>query len=133
MTECGLRTLDKGLADVGDTESSLVWRCNMVVNDGGQVESDVVLGHADLLGHLCRYKLAIVEVCAFVDVHTNNLNLDIDLNETFTERVNLDETGINSAIESTELGNQTDVTLRDRFVGVGTANAAGESSHGSNT
>ena len=66
------------------------------------------------------------------DVHTNDLNFDINLNETFTERVDLDETGINSAIESTELGDQTDVTLRDRFVGVRTANAAGESSHGSN-
>ena len=70
---------------------------------------------------------------AFVDIHTNDLNLDIDLNKTFTERVDLDEAGINSAIESTEFGDETDVTLRDRFVGVRTANAAGESSHGSNT
>jgi hypothetical protein len=69
----------------------------------------------------------------FADVHTNDLNLDVDLNETFAEGVDLDETGINSAIESTEFGDQTDVTLRDRFVGVGTANAAGECSHGSNT
>jgi hypothetical protein len=72
-------------------------------------------------------------VRAFVDIHTNDLNLDIDLNKTFTERVDLDETGINSAIESTEFGDETDVTLRDRFVGVRTANAAGESAHGSNT
>jgi hypothetical protein len=69
---------------------------------------------------------------AFADIHTNDLNLDIDLNESFTEWVDLDETGVNSAIESTELGDQADVTLRDRFIGVRTANAAGESSHSSN-
>jgi hypothetical protein len=50
----------------------------------------------------------------------------------FTERVDLDETGINSAIESTEFRDETDVTLRDRFVGVRTDNAAGNSTHGSN-
>lgn len=68
----------------------------------------------------------------FADIRTNNLNLDINLNKTFTERVDLDETGIDSTIESTELGDQTDVTLRDGFVGVRTANAAGESSKSSN-
>ena len=70
---------------------------------------------------------------AFADVHTNDLNLNINLNETFAERVDLDKTGINSAIETTEFGDETDVTLRDRFVRVRTANATGESSHGSNT
>jgi len=79
------------------------------------MEGDVVLGHADLLRNL------------------NNLNLDIDLNKMFTERVDLDKTRVNSAIESTEFGDQTNVTLRDRFVGVRTADAAGEGAHISNT
>ena len=77
-------------------------------------------------------ELAIVRALIVADIHTNNLNLDIDLNKTFAERVDLDETGINSAIESTEFGDQTNITLRDRFVGVRTADAAGESAHSSN-
>jgi hypothetical protein len=63
---------------------------------------------------------------------TNNLNFDIDLNKTFAERVDLDETRINSTIESTEFCDETDVTLRDRFVGVRTDDAAGDSAHSSN-
>ncbi len=63
---------------------------------------------------------------------TNDLNLDIDLDETFTERVDLDETGINGAIEPTEFGDETDVTLRDRLVGVRTDDATGNGTHSSN-
>jgi hypothetical protein len=71
-------------------------------------------------------------VFKLAEERTNDLNLDIDLDKTFTERVDLDETGINSAIESTEFGDETDVTLRDRFVGVGTDDAAGNGTHSSN-
>jgi hypothetical protein len=78
-------------------------------------------------------ELAAVRAVTVADILTNNLNLDIDLNKTFAERVDLNETGINSAIESTEFGDQTNVTLRDRFVGVRTADAAGEGAHSSNT
>lgn len=65
-------------------------------------------------------------------IHTNNLDLDIDLDETFGERVDLDKTWIDCAVETTELGDQTDITLRDRLVRVGTEDTAGNSSHGSN-
>jgi hypothetical protein len=78
-------------------------------------------------------ELATVRAVTVADILTNNLNLDIDLNKTFAERVDLNETGINSAIESTEFGDQTNVTLRDRFIGVRTADAAGEGTHSSNT
>jgi hypothetical protein len=78
-------------------------------------------------------ELAIVFGNAMSDMLTNNLNLDIDLDKTFAERVDLDETGINSAIKSTEFGDQTNVTLRDRFVGVRTDNTARDSAHSSNT
>ncbi len=63
---------------------------------------------------------------------TNDLNLDIDLDKTFTERIDLDKTGVNRAIESTEFCDETDVTLRDRFVGVRTDDAAGNGTHSSN-
>ena len=77
-------------------------------------------------------ELATVRAVTVAEIHTNNLNLDIDLNKTFTERVDLNETGINSAIESTEFGDQTNITLRDRFVWVRTTDAAGEGAHSSN-
>ena len=55
---------------------------------------------------------------------TNDLNLDIDLYERFGERVDLDETRIDGASESTELGDETNVTLLDGLVWVRAANAA---------
>jgi hypothetical protein len=93
MAQRSLGSLNKSLADVADTESSLVWRRDAVVDDRRQIERHVVLGHADLLGHL------------------DNLNLDIDLDEILRERVDIDETWVDSALEATELGDQTDVSL----------------------
>jgi hypothetical protein len=78
-------------------------------------------------------ELATIRAVTVAEILTNNLNLDINLNKTFAKRVDLDETRINSAIESTEFGDQTNVTLRDRFVWVRTADAAGEGAHSSNT
>lgn len=76
--------------------------------------------------------VVVVEFAA-IDVHTNDLNLDIDLDETLAERVDLDQTGVDSAIEATELGDQAYITLRDRFVGVRAEDAAGDRTHCSNT
>lgn len=67
------------------------------------------------------------------DIRTDDLNLDIDLNEAFGERVDLDKARINSTIESTELRNQTDVTLRNGFVWVRADNTARNGAHSSNT
>ena len=64
------------------------------------------LGHANLLRHL------------------HNLNLDVDLHERFGERVDLDETWVDGASETTELGDQTDVALLDGLVGVRATDAA---------
>lgn len=58
----------------------------MVVDNGGKVECDVVLCHANLSWNL------------------DNLNLNIDLDEPFREGIDIDETWVNSAGESTELG-----------------------------
>ena len=58
----------------------------------------LTFGHANLLRHL------------------HNLNLDIDLYERFGERVDLDETRVDGASETTELGDETNVTLLDGFV-----------------
>lgn len=49
----------------------------------------------------------------------NDLDLDIDLNETFGEWVDLDQTRIDCAGETTELGDKTDVTLTNGLVWVG--------------
>ena len=80
-----------------------------------------------------QIELTVAPLVAITDIFTNNLNLDIDLEETFTERVDLDETGIDRAVESPELGDQTDVTLRDGFVGVRTADAEGKGAQCSDT
>lgn len=103
----GLGALNQGLADIGDAEGGLVGADNVVVDDRGQVDSDVVLGHADLLGDL------------------DNLDLDVDLDKTLAEGVDLDQTGVDSLVETAELGDEADVTLTDTLVRVGAADAAG--------
>ena len=74
-------------------------------------------------------------VCAFAipPIHTNNLNLNINLDEAFAERVDLNKTRVDSAIETAKFGDQANITLRDRFVGVRTDDTAGDGTHGSNT
>ena len=54
MAEGGLGALDEGLADVGNAKGSLMWRDDVVVDYGGEVEGDVVFGHADLFWDLCE-------------------------------------------------------------------------------
>jgi hypothetical protein len=83
-----------------------VGRGDVVVDDGGQIQGDVVLCHADLARHL------------------DDLDLDVDLDEALGKRVDLDETGVDSTRKAAELGDQTDVALRDRLVGVGADDAA---------
>jgi hypothetical protein len=63
-------------------------------------------GHADLLRHF------------------DNLDLDVDLNERFRERVDLDETWVDGASETTELGDETNISLLDRLVWVWAAETA---------
>lgn len=75
----------------------------MIVNDGGELNSDVVLSHTDLLWDLA------------------DLNLDVDLNEFLRQRVNLDKTWVNGAVEAAEFSNQAHVSLGDGFVRVRTA------------
>lgn len=48
MTEGGLCTLHKGGADVTDTESGLVGIDDVVVDDWGDMNVDVVFGHTNL-------------------------------------------------------------------------------------
>jgi hypothetical protein len=106
VTESGLGTLNESLTDVGDAKSGLVRRGDMVVNDGRKVEGNVVFCHADLARHL------------------DDLDLDIDLDEALGERIDVYETGVDGASEFAELGDEADITLRNRFVWVGTHNAA---------
>ena len=52
--------------------------------------------------------------------HTNDLYLDIHLNELLRQGVDLDKTRVDCAIESSELGDQTNIALNNRFVGIRT-------------
>lgn len=62
---------------------------------------------------------------------TNNLDFHIDLHQRLGERVDLDETRVDSARKATELGDETDVALVDRLVRVGAADATRHSTEGS--
>ena len=107
-----LRALDQRLADVGDTKSGLVRGGDVVVDDRGQVDGDVVLGQAGLLGHL------------------DDLDLDVDLDELLRQRVDLDQARVDGAVEAAELGDEADVALADGLVGVGAKDAAGDGAAG---
>ncbi len=100
MAECGLCALDEGLTNIGDPEGGLVRRRDVIIDNGGKVDADVVLGHTNLLRHL------------------DNLDLDINLYEVFRKWVDLDKTRVDSAVESTKLGDETDITLCNRFIGI---------------
>ena len=108
MAKRSLRALNERLADVGDPECGFVRGRDVVVDDGGEVDADVVLCHANLLWHL------------------DDLDLDIDLDEFFGQRVDFDETGVDSAVETTEFGDQANIALADRLVRVGADDAAGD-------
>jgi hypothetical protein len=102
-----LCAFDEGLADVGDAKGGLVWGDDVVVDHGGQVDGDVVFGHADLLRHF------------------DDLNLHVHLDEALRKRVDFDETRVDGAIEAAELGDEADVALVDGLVWVGAAEAEG--------
>lgn len=101
MAQGGLGALDEGLAHIGDAEGGLVGRDDVVVDDGVEMEGDVVLGHAGLLGHF------------------GNLDLDVDLDESLAEGVDLDEARVDGLVELAKLGDEADMTLADGLVGVG--------------
>lgn len=65
-------------------------------------------------------------------LRTDNLNLDIDLDNTLAEGIDLNKTRVDRLIELAELGDQTDIALVYLLVGVGAANAAGKGTKSSN-
>lgn len=113
VAQGGLGTLDQGLADVGDSESGLVRADDVVVDDAGEVEVDIVLGHAHLLGDL------------------DDLDLDVDLDKALGQGVDLNQTRVNCLVEFAELSDKADVTLADVLIGVGAADAARDRAEGS--
>lgn len=113
VAQGGLGTLDQGLADVADAKGGLVRADNVVVDDAGEVEVDVVLGHAHLLGDL------------------DDLDLDVDLNKALRQGVDLSQTGVDRLVKLAELGDQADVALADVLIRVGAADAAWDRTEGS--
>ena len=85
VAQGGLRPLYECLPDVADAESGFVGRDDVIVDDGGEAEGDIVLCHADLTRYF------------------NYLDLDINLDEALRERIDLDETGIDGTGEFAEL------------------------------
>ena len=107
VTKCCLCTLDESLADVGNAESGLVRRGDAVVNDRGELQRDVIFGHADLLGNF------------------DDLNFDIDLNKLLGERVDVDKSRIDSAGKATKLGDEANISLVHGLVRIRAADTAG--------
>jgi hypothetical protein len=114
VAQRGLGPLDQGLAHVGDAEGGLVGRDNLEVQDAGELGGDVVLGHARLLGDLA------------------DLDLDVDLEEVFGQRVDLDEARVDGLVEAAELGDEADVALADALEGVREADAQRDGATGAN-
>lgn len=63
-----------------------------------------------------------------VEMRTDDLDLDVDLDQPFGEGVDLHETGVDGAVEAAELGDEADVALADWFVGVRAADATWDGS-----
>jgi hypothetical protein len=107
VTKCCLCTLDESLADIGNAEGGLVRRGDAVVNDRGELQRDVIFGHADLLGNF------------------DDLNFDIDLNKLLGERVDVDKSRIDSAGKATKLGDEANISLVHGLVRIRAADTAG--------
>ena len=106
VSEGGLCAFHEGLADIGDAKGGFVGGGDVIVDYGGELKIDVIFGHADLFGDL------------------DNLNLDVHLDDLFGQRVDLNETRVDGAVEATEFGDETDVSLTDGFVWVGANDTA---------
>jgi hypothetical protein len=64
--------------------------------------------------------------------HTNDLNLDVNLDKAFAQRVDLDQSRVDGSIEATKLGDQADITLRHRLVWIWADDTARYRSAGTN-
>jgi hypothetical protein len=62
VAEGGLRALDEGLADVGDAEGGFVGGGDVVVDDGGELEVDVVCFDVVLVRSVLNHKFIDVLV-----------------------------------------------------------------------
>lgn len=76
------------------------------------LDIDIILGHDDLMRDV------------------SNLDLDIDLYQLLSDRVNLCQTGVDNLVEFAKASNETDRALGDGLVRVGAADAAGDGSEG---
>lgn len=83
---------------------------NMPIKHRVNLNVDIILGHDNLLRDI------------------SNLDLDIDLCQLLSDRVNLCQTGIDNLIEFAKASNETDGALCDGLVRVGAADTAGDGS-----
>ena len=64
-----------------------------------------------------------------MEKHANDLDLDIDLDQFLRQRIDVDKTRVDCAIEATEFGDETDISLADSLVWVRADDAAGNGAH----
>lgn len=101
-----LGSLNQGAANVLDREGGAVRVDDVVDNDRFDFDRQVVLGEDVLPGNV------------------DDLDLDRDLTDLLAERVDLDQSGIDTARELSERRNESYATLLDLLVRVGAAEAA---------
>ena len=136
VAQSGLGTLDERLSDVGDTEGGLVWGDDLVVDDGGQVEGDVVLGHADLRGTstiwiltstVIRCSLSGLTLTRPGSTERSKLRRQYQYYSPSMRQLEL------SVTNRPNLRDETDLALVDGLEWVGAADTAGNSSAETNT
>ena len=82
MAQGCLGTLYERLLDVSDSKGGFVGRRDLIVDDGGQIQRDVVFRHADLAR----------------DLH--DLDLHVDGLQALAQWVDFDETRVDCAFEA---------------------------------
>lgn len=95
VTKSSLSTFDKSSADTTDAESCLVRIDNVVVDDRGDVDVDVVFGHTYLRRNF------------------DDGNLDVDLLQFLGQRIDFAQTRVDSTVVFSEFQDETGLTFVD--------------------
>jgi hypothetical protein len=63
MSKRGLSTLHKGSADISDSKSCLIRIDNVEVDDGGNVDVDIIFGHTHLRWNFddCNFNIDLLQ------------------------------------------------------------------------
>lgn len=104
--------LNQSSLDVTDSKVRLRGVDNMPIKHRVNLDIDIILGHDNLLRDI------------------SNLDLDVNLCQLLSNRVNLCQTGVDNLVEFAKASNESDGALCNGLVRVGAADTAGDGSEG---